>query len=516
MGLCYSNDRDAENLKRAKRRRSDRFFRNTYYKYNNQGSQLEINNDVLVSGIESSPELLYEKKQRLGIGAFGEVWLVHQNELNRDFAMKIINKRRCREEEDEIKNEIEILKKLDHPKILKILEFFNTRNKYYILTEYCPEGELFNEITKVGQFSEVQAAFIIYQLLQIVKYCHKMRIIHRDIKPENVMITKREKNGCLQVKLIDFGTAKIFSENNKEKGFVGSSYYMAPEVIKRKYDEKCDLWSIGVIMYILLTGRPPFDGEDDDEIVKNVEKGEYDIESPPFPSLSNNAKDLIQQLLMYDPQKRINVDDALLHDWFKTDEFIEVSKVNCINKELANKLLENMMNYKSDNMLKCAVLAYLVHHNSNIEECVEASKLYNDIDVENNGKIEKLDLENGLRDYWNLPADEATKKAEVIFQNIDNDHNGYIEHEEFIRAAINPNIFLKENYLKFAFNYFDMDRSGGISIDEISKKFTQNSRNKESKIEKDLKKIFSKIDVNNDGTLSFDEFGMMMRDIMES
>ena len=516
MGLCYTNDRDEENERRAKRRRSDKYFRNTSYKYSNQGNELEINNDVLVSRNECNPELLYEKQERLGIGAFGEVWRVHQKELNRDFAMKIITKRRSREEDDEIKNEIEILKQLDHPKILKILEFFTTRNKYYILTEYCPEGELFNEITKVGKFSEAQAAFIIYQLFQIIKYCHKMRIIHRDIKPENVMITKREANGCLQVKLIDFGTAKIFSENSKEKGYVGSSYYMAPEVIKRKYDEKCDLWSIGVIMYILLTGRPPFDGEDDDEILKNVEKGVYDTTSDPFPSLSNEAKDLITKLLTYDPVKRINVDDALLHDWFKSEEFLEKSKVNSINKELANKLLENMMNYKSDNMLKCAVLAYLVHYNSNIQECVEASKLYNDIDVENNGKIEECDLERGLIDYWKIPAEEATKKAEVIFKNIDNDHNGYIEHEEFIRAAINPSVFLKENYLKFAFNYFDSDRSGGISLVEITKKFTQNSRNRGNKIEKDLKRIFEKIDINNDGTLSFDEFGIMMKDIIES
>ena len=516
MGICYLKDRDADNKKRLGRRRSDKYFRNTSYKYSNQGNELEINNDVLVSGNECSPELMYQKQERLGIGAFGEVWRVHQNELNRDFAMKIINKRRCREEDDEIKNEIEILKKLDHPKILKILEFFNTRNKYYILTEYCPEGELFNEITKVGKFSEVQSAFIIYQLLQIVKYCHKMRIIHRDIKPENVMITKREKNGCLQVKLIDFGTAKIFSENNKEKGFVGSSYYMAPEVIKRKYDEKCDLWSIGVIMYILLTGRPPFDGEDDDEILKNVEKGEYDTDSAPFPNLSILAKDLIKQLLTYDPKKRIDVDGALNHEWFKTSEFLEKSKVNCINKGLANRLLVNMMNYKSDNMLKCAVLAYLVHYNSNIEECVEASKLYNDIDVDHNGKIEQADLEKGLRDYWKLTSDEAAEKAEVIFKNIDNDHNGYIEHEEFIRAAINPTVFLKDNYLKFAFNYFDIDRSGGISLVEITKKFTQNTRNRSNKIEKDLKKIFEKIDINNDGTLSFDEFGIMMKDIIES
>ena len=169
-----------------------------------------LNNDVIVSGNEVNPEKIYIKKKLLGSGAFGEVWLVHHKDLDRDFAMKIIKKRKNKSnEEKEILNEIEILKKLDHPKILKIIDFYSKVKKYYIITEYCPEGELFNEIIKVGRFDEGQTAFIINQILKAITYCHRNQIIHRDIKPENIMITKREKNGCLQVKLIDFGTAKM-------------------------------------------------------------------------------------------------------------------------------------------------------------------------------------------------------------------------------------------------------------------------------------------------------------------
>ena len=297
-----------------------------------------LNNDVIVSGNEVNPEKIYIKKKLLGSGAFGEVWLVHHKNLDRDFAMKIIKKRKNKSnEEREILNEIEILKKLDHPKILKIVDFYSKVKKYYIITEYCPEGELFNEIIKVGRFDEGQTAFIINQILKAISYCHRNHIIHRDIKPENIMITKREKNGCLQVKLIDFGTAKIFEKGQSENRYVGSSYYMAPEVLKRKYDEKCDLWSIGVIFYILLTGRPPFDGNDDEEILKNVEKGVYDKTSYPFPSLSSLAKDLINKLLQYDPKKRISAEEALEHQWFKTAEFKRKDKVNRISPELAKE-----------------------------------------------------------------------------------------------------------------------------------------------------------------------------------
>ena len=426
----------------------------------NNKKQVAITNDVIVSGNEVNPEKIYIKKKELGSGAFGEVWLVRHKDLDRDFAMKIIKKRKNKSnDERDILNEIEILKKLDHPKILKVVDFYSTLKKYYIITEYCPEGELFNEIIKVGKFDEGQAAFIINQILKAVLYCHKMNIIHRDIKPENIMITSREKNGCLQVKLIDFGTAKIFEKGHQENKYVGSSYYMAPEIIKRKYDEKCDLWSIGVILYILLTGRPPFDGNDDEEILENVKKGVYDKWSYPFPLLSSQAKDLIVKLLQYDPKKRLSAEQALEHQWFKTAEFKKKDKVNTIAPELAKELIENMTKYKSDNILKCAVIAYLVHHITNTEECLEASKLFIKIDLNSDGKIEKHELVQGFEKYWNISKKEAKEKVDLIFANIDTDFNGFIEYEEFVRAAVNSSIFMSQNYLKFAFNYFDRDAS---------------------------------------------------------
>ena len=482
----------------------------------NKKNSLVLNNDVIIADLGHDPERVYTKLKLIGEGTFGEVWQVRHKVLGKDFAMKIIEKSPyCKT--DEIKNEINILKQLDHPNILKILDFHITKNKFYIITDFCSEGELYQEIKKQNVFSEAETAFVIYQLLSAIRYCHKMRVIHRDIKPENIMIVGRENNGCLHVKLIDFGTAKIFEEGNMQKGLVGSSYYIAPEVIRRNYDESCDVWSIGVIMYIMLTGFPPFYGSDDESILNHVSTGKYDTTIESYQNLSDNAKDLITKLLKFEQKERITARDALNHPWFQTAEFKAVyQKVNVLSPFEAMEMFKNLEKYKSDNIIKCAALAYLVHQNTNIPQCLEATKLFNDIDLNHDGKLEIHELEHAYKKYFGLNNEDARKKSKLIFTNIDNDNNGYIEIEEFIRACINPRLFRSNNYLKFAFDYFDTDRSGSISIEEIESKFYLNAKNKNENTKKELKKLFDTIDINHDGQISFEEFSIMIKDIMNT
>ena len=168
--------------------------------------------------------------------------------------------------------EIDILKNLDHPNILRLYEVFEDKKYIYLVTEYCQGGELFDEIISRQRFNEKDAAVIVKQLLSAIAYCHSKKVCHRDLKPENILIDNKE---TLSIKLIDFGTSQRFEDEEKMELVLGTAYYIAPEVLKGQYDEMCDIWSCGVITYILLSGEPPFPGADDKEILKNVVMGKY-------------------------------------------------------------------------------------------------------------------------------------------------------------------------------------------------------------------------------------------------
>ena len=260
---------------------------------------LAVNSELIVNCNRNSQKDSYKIMEKLGEGSYGTVWKVKQRKTHLIRAMKKITKNTNSRSEtiNEIINEIELLKKLDHPNIVKIFEFFIEPDGYYLITEYCGGGELFDAIKKNGTFSEPVAANIMYQIFNAINYCHQTNnIIHRDLKPENILIvSKDESTGFYTVKIIDFGTAKIYEKNKNENKIIGSSYYIAPEVLMKNYNEKCDIWSCGVILYILLSGRAPFTGQKDGDVLQKIKQGHYDLKREPFYKISMEAKDLIKK-----------------------------------------------------------------------------------------------------------------------------------------------------------------------------------------------------------------------------
>ena len=190
------------------------------------------------------------------------------------------------------------MSKIDHPNVVQFYEYYEDKKKLYIVSELCEGGELFDKITERTRFTESEARKLMMQLLGAIKFCHKHGIVHRDIKPENIVYSSRVTD---EIKVIDFGASTEYSQGIKLKERIGTPYYIAPEVIKNDYGKECDIWSCGVLLYILLSGYPPFNGRNNNQIINAVKSGKFDLKRKSFERVSNKAKDLIKKLLTYDP-----------------------------------------------------------------------------------------------------------------------------------------------------------------------------------------------------------------------
>jgi calcium-dependent protein kinase len=475
---------------------------------------VNIDKGNFVARGEGSYEQFYTiaNGESLGEGSYGKVYKVIHKESKQMRAMKMI-KKDARYNDTDILNEIEILKQLDHPKIVKIFEFFITEKAYFLITELLTEGELFNDISENHSerpYKEEAAAFLMYQVFSALLYCHSQNITHRDLKPENILIEKRSNTDMHKIKIIDFGTAKIFEKNKNENKVIGSAYYIAPEVLFGSYNEKCDLWSCGVIMYILLSKVPPFYGQNDTEITTRVKKGVYDLKTGVWMKISNEAKNLIRGLLNTDVKSRITAEEALKHDWFK--KYNTKLKANPIKSDKIQPMLKHIKNYQPTLVLQQAALGYLVHNFQHLEEVQDACAFFNLIDEDNNGQISREEFRKALHSYLHLNESDM-EEVDRIFDIIDADNNGYIEFEEFTRAAIDKTKFVQEDKLKFAFRFFDKDNSGEITMNEIAEVFFRDEKSRDEKSEI-LKKIIKEVDINGDGNISYEEFKEVMKKIL--
>ena len=465
--------------------------------------KLKVTINTLIEETNGLPTMKYKVVQRLGDGAYGTVYLAVNLMTKAKVAMKKINKVKENEIDDmEIKNEIDILKKLDHPNIVKIIEFYSTPKAYYIITSFCQCGELYNQIKY--QYNENQLAVLFYQVFSGLYYLHSKNIVHRDLKLENILITEIEKEkstgkNLFWIKIIDFGTAKIFEKNKSEKAVVGSSYYIAPEVLKKQYNEKCDTWSAGVILYMLICGRAPFDGADDEEIIANIRRGTFNHKHKKLVASSPEVQDLVIKLLEVNVNKRLSAAQALKHPWFA--KFNGKSLYMNIEKEKVKMYLDRLISYQINSKFQQMVIAFIVHNVPDTEETKDILKIFRLFNTNDDGRLTKEELSKGLAQY----EDPKQYNIDDIFLILDGANNGFIEYEEFMRACMDQKSLLCDEHLVYAFNFFDKDNTGRISVEKIKANFIDSNVSEEV-----FRSIFNEIDTNHDGEIDFGEFKDMM------
>jgi len=260
-------------------------------------------------------EKYYKFGKTLGTGSFATVKGAVKKDTNERVAVKCIKKDSlAAEDEDALQLEVQILNDVEHPNIVKLHEVFDCPKTFYMVMEVMSGGELFDRIVEKEKYGEGDARVLVAKITRAIKYCHDKGIVHRDLKPENLLFQDESEEA--EIKVADFGLAKLVTSDSMMQTACGTPGYVAPEILEGgAYGQEVDLWSIGVIMYILLCGFPPFFDDNNAQLFAAIKAGSYDFPSPYWDDVSPEAKDMIEKLLVVDPAKRMTSEGVLAHPW---------------------------------------------------------------------------------------------------------------------------------------------------------------------------------------------------------
>lgn len=434
--------------------------------------------------------------RKLGQGQFGTTFLCVEKGTGKEYACKSIVKRKLITDEDveDVQREVQIMHHLaGHPNVVSIKGAFEDAVAVHVVMELCAGGELFDRIIQRGHYTERKAAELTRTIVGVVEACHSLGVMHRDLKPENFLFISQDEDSLL--KTIDFGLSVFFKPGEKFSDVVGSPYYVAPEVLRKRYSPEADVWSAGVILYILLSGVPPFWAESEQGIFEQVLHGDLDFSSDPWPNISESAKDLVRKMLVRDPRRRLTAHEVLCHPWVQVDGVAP-------DKPLDSAVLSRLKQFSAMNKLKKMALRVIAESLSE-EEIAGLKEMFKMIDADNSGQITFEELKAGLK---RVGANLKESEIYDLMQAADVDNSGTIDYGEFIAATMHLNKIEREDHLFAAFSYFDKDGSGYITPDELQQAC------EEFGIEDvRLEEMIREVDQDNDGRIDYNEFVAMMQ-----
>jgi calcium-dependent protein kinase len=433
----------------------------------------------------------YELGELVGEGAFGEVRRCVHRQTGQVYACKTVvkNQLKRRADVEDVRREVQILMMLSsHPNVAALLAIYEDDAAVHLILELCEGGQVFDSICDQGVVSERSVARLFRKMVEVVQHCHTLGIAHRDIKPENFLLSKPGPDG--QVKAADFGLSQFFRPGKSFTSLVGSAYFVAPEVLKRDYGPQADVWSLGVCLYILLSGMTPFWGDTEEDIFKMILHADINFESHPWPKISKSAKDIIKKMLNRDPAKRPTAAQLLEHSWLN-----QAAPVTPLGDDIVERIrsFAAMTKVKRAAMLLAAqgLEENIVPEISAMMENLEAAEV-----VEGAGVTADDAIRAGVTSLTSEGQEQLVHGSK---------NNKLLSAPELVAATLGSSEAPREELIKCLFKRFDPKGQGLVTQDEIYDVLKTYGISKG-----DVATVVAAVDDDKDGRLNLAEFSTLM------
>lgn len=460
-------------------------------------------------------------KDKIEEGSKSVVYKCIHRETGEERCVKIVAKNYWNDDANaSVREEMNLLRTVDHPNIVRVFETFEDDKHYYIVMDFCRGGELRDQLFKGTGLSEYYVAVLVKTVLSSINYCfQKHGVVHLGLRPENILLEGNQR--IEQLKLIDFGKSVIAPTATKLDRLIGAAAYLAPESLKHlNYSHKTDIWAVGIIAFAALSGSLPFDAESEQEALDLILNSREEVRSKEifkedaWAGVSDDAIDFVSKMLSFEPYKRPSAREALQHPWIRRVIEAQTEVTQNRDRVMTQQALGEVVRFQAPSKLQQAALTYIASQCLSKFDKAPIERIYQAMDLGGAGKLTKQDFQKAYSRYMGEDEKMLTQgELTELFDNVNIMGNNTIEYSEFLVAALPAEVLLTENNIQKAFKLLDKDQDSKISAEDVKSMLKDMTQMDEDFMDQYIKnKVLKDVETRNDGTISFEIFSELLKD----